>query len=180
MPALPWGILLQWLWPEGPLRTLQCRVSRRANTFMYSAQESRSTRGRLYCLEIMRVCSCIHGCRYYCVTRAQTPTPTDGLSGAPCPVSHFCPLGSRSPTPCPPGSYMPHIRGEKCHACPEGDYCVPGEKPQPCPQGELGSHLNAWFAFDFQRLPILICSFFSRVFLSQWHSSSTCLSGRVL
>ncbi|XP_040546472.1 zonadhesin-like isoform X6 [Gallus gallus] len=72
---------------------------------------------------------------YYCVSRAQTPTPTDGLSGAPCLLGHFCPLGSRSPEPCPAGSYMPHTHGEKCHACPEGEYCVPGEKPEPCPQG---------------------------------------------
>lgn len=102
-------------------------------------------------LEIKRVRSCIHGCRYYCVTRAQTPTPTDGLSGAPCPVNHFCPLGSRSPAPCSPGSYMPHTRGEKCQACPEGEYCVSGEKPQPCPQGELRSLLNVWFVFDFPK-----------------------------
>ncbi|NWX84903.1 AB24G protein, partial [Nothoprocta pentlandii] len=74
---------------------------------------------------------------YYCVTRAHTPTPTDGLSGAPCPIGHFCPLGSRSPAPCPPGSYMLQDRGEECLACPEGEYCVPGERPQPCPQGEL-------------------------------------------
>lgn len=97
------------------------------------------------------LCSHIHGCRYYCITRARTPTPTDGLSGAPCPVRHFCPLGSRSPVPCPPGSYMPHIHGEKCHACPEGEYCVSGEKPQPCPQGELRSYLNISFVFDFSK-----------------------------
>nr|XP_009672374.1 PREDICTED: zonadhesin-like [Struthio camelus australis] len=72
---------------------------------------------------------------YYCVSGAQTPAPTDGLSGAPCPIRHFCPLGSRSPAPCPPGSYMPQTHGEECHACAEGEYCVPGEKPQPCPQG---------------------------------------------
>ncbi|NXA38995.1 AB24G protein, partial [Eudromia elegans] len=74
---------------------------------------------------------------YYCVARAHTPTPTDGVSGAPCPIGHFCPLGSRSPAPCPSGSYMPQARGEECLACPEGEYCVPGEEPQPCPQGEL-------------------------------------------
>lgn len=97
----------------------------------------------------MTVCSYTHCCRYYCVTKARTPAPTDGLSGAPCPVNHFCPLGSRSPTPCPAGSYMPQTHGEKCHACPEGEYCVPGEKPEPCPQGELGFPLHAWFAVDF-------------------------------
>ncbi|NWZ29694.1 AB24G protein, partial [Asarcornis scutulata] len=80
---------------------------------------------------------------YYCVTRARTPAPTDGLSGAPCPVNHFCPLGSRSPAPCPAGSYMPQTHGEKCHACPEGEYCAPGEKPEPCLQGELGFPLHA-------------------------------------
>ncbi|XP_031412728.1 zonadhesin-like isoform X3 [Meleagris gallopavo] len=85
----------------------------------------------------MRVCSCICCCRYYCVSRAQTPVPTDGLSGAPCPLGHFCPLGSKSPEPCPAGSYMPQTHGEKCHACPEGEYCVPGEQPEPCPQGHF-------------------------------------------
>lgn len=44
---------------------------------------------------------------------------------------------------------MPHIHGEKCHACPEGEYCVSGEKPQPCPEGELRSYLNIGFVFDF-------------------------------
>lgn len=97
----------------------------------------------------MGVCSCICCCRYYCVSRAQTPTPTDGLSGAPCPLGHFCPLGSRSPEPCPAGSYMPQTQGEKCHACPEGEYCVPGEQPEPCPQGKLGFPCWAWFSVVF-------------------------------
>ncbi|XP_033027848.1 signal peptide, CUB and EGF-like domain-containing protein 3 [Lacerta agilis] len=60
----------------------------------------------------------------------------DGISGAPCPVGHFCPLGSESPTPCPPGSYMAetHAQGQ-CHTCPERKYCLPGHLPQLCPKG---------------------------------------------
>ncbi|NXP16479.1 AB24G protein, partial [Scytalopus superciliaris] len=73
---------------------------------------------------------------YYCATGAQSPMPTDGLSGAPCPVGHFCPPGSSSPSPCPPGSHLPHTHGQRCQACPEGHYCVSGEEPEPCPQGE--------------------------------------------
>lgn len=43
---------------------------------------------------------------------------------------------------------MPHTHGEECHACPEGEYCVSGEKPQPCPRGELTSCLNVRLIFD--------------------------------
>ncbi|CAM4612397.1 unnamed protein product [Lepidochelys kempii] len=72
---------------------------------------------------------------FYCIAGARTPTPTDGLSGAPCPVGHSCPLGSKSPIPCSPGTYMPQTHGEECYTCPEGKYCVPLQKPQLCPKG---------------------------------------------
>lgn len=148
LPALSWWALLQQLWTDGPHRTLQPRVSRRVNTFVCSGRRD-ALREVVHTLLKRRVCSCICCCRYYCVSRAQTPTPTDGLSGAPCLLGHFCPPGSRSPEPCPAGSYMPHTHGEKCHACPEGEYCVPGEKPEPCPQGKLGFPCWAWFSVHF-------------------------------
>lgn len=88
------------------------------------------------------------GCRFYCASGARTPAPTDGLSGAPCPAGHFCPRGSRSPVPCPPGSHVPHSHGEQCQPCPEGQFCVSGEEAAPCPRGELKSRSNAWFVFD--------------------------------
>ncbi|NXE08447.1 AB24G protein, partial [Lophotis ruficrista] len=131
--------------PEGTLLPLQCPPGTWSGSEgRRSLQECQPCPGGYYCNSSgQRAPSghCSPG--YYCVAGAQTPTPTDGLSGALCPVGHFCPLGSRSPAPCPPGSYMPHTHGEKCHACPAGEYCVSGEKPQPCPQGELRSHLCA-------------------------------------
>ncbi|NXM45304.1 AB24G protein, partial [Gymnorhina tibicen] len=42
-----------------------------------------------------------------------------------CPAGHFCPQGSRSPVPCPPGSHVPHSRGEQCQPCPEGQFFCP-------------------------------------------------------
>ncbi|CAM9824345.1 unnamed protein product [Bubo scandiacus] len=123
--------------PEGASLPLQCPPGTWSGSEgSGSLQECQPCPGGYYCNSSGQRAPSGHcSAGYYCVARAQTPTPTDGLSGAPCPVGHFCPLGSRSPAPCPPGSYTPHIRGEKCHACPEGDYCVPGEKPQPCPLG---------------------------------------------
>ncbi|XP_019363984.1 PREDICTED: multiple epidermal growth factor-like domains protein 11 [Gavialis gangeticus] len=84
---------------------------------------------------------------FYCISGAQTPTPTDAFSGAPCPVGHYCPLGTESPIPCPPGSYMPQTHGKECYECPEGKYCVPGQEPQSCPKGYYcprGTGLDWW------------------------------------
>nr|XP_020649902.1 multiple epidermal growth factor-like domains protein 11 [Pogona vitticeps] len=73
---------------------------------------------------------------FYCIAGSITPSPTNGISGAPCPVDHFCPLGSESPTPCPPGSYAAEThRRERCHPCPEGKYCLLGHSLQLCPEG---------------------------------------------
>ncbi|XP_014797053.1 PREDICTED: multiple epidermal growth factor-like domains protein 11 isoform X3 [Calidris pugnax] len=123
--------------PEGALLLLQCPPGTWSGSEgRRSVQECQPCPGGYYCNSSgQRAPSghCSPG--YYCVTKAQTPTPTDGLSGAPCPVSHFCPLGSGSPAPCPPGSHMPHTHGEQCYPCPVGEFCVSGEKPQLCPQG---------------------------------------------
>ncbi|KYO38996.1 hypothetical protein Y1Q_0022586 [Alligator mississippiensis] len=84
---------------------------------------------------------------FYCISGAQTPTPTDASSGAPCPVGHYCPLGTESPIPCPSGSYMPQTHGKECYDCPEGKYCVPGQEPQSCPKGYYcprGTGLDWW------------------------------------
>ncbi|XP_032305021.1 zonadhesin-like isoform X2 [Coturnix japonica] len=123
--------------PEGAPRPLKCPPGTwSGNEGRRSLQDCQPCPGGHYCNSSGQRAPTGH-CSpgYYCVSRAQTPTPTDGLSGAPCPLGHFCPLGSRSPEPCPSGSYMPQTHGEKCHACPEGEYCVPGEQPEPCPQG---------------------------------------------
>ncbi|KAL7981551.1 hypothetical protein Chor_005639 [Crotalus horridus] len=73
---------------------------------------------------------------FYCIAGSTTPRPTDGISGAPCPVGHYCPSGSEIPTPCLPGTYMAETHGkERCPSCPERKYCIPGHLPQLCPKG---------------------------------------------
>ncbi|KAM8989348.1 uncharacterized protein PRD47_016773 [Ara ararauna] len=123
--------------PEGAPLPLQCPPGTWAGgEGSRSLQECQPCPGGYYCNSSgQRAPSgpCSPG--YYCISGAQSSAPTDGLSGAPCPINHFCPLGSSSPAPCPPGSYVPHTHGEVCHACPEGEYCASGEKSQPCPQG---------------------------------------------
>ncbi|XP_050179054.1 multiple epidermal growth factor-like domains protein 6 isoform X3 [Myiozetetes cayanensis] len=123
--------------PEGAALPLQCppgtwagRAGRR------SLQECQPCPGGYFCNGSGQGApsgQCSPG--FYCAAGAQSPTPSDGLAGAPCPPSHFCPPGSRAPTPCPPGSHLPHTHGEQCQPCPEGQYCVSGEEPAPCPQG---------------------------------------------
>lgn len=91
--------------------------------------------------------SCYLG-RFYCIAGSTTPRPTDGISGAPCPVGHYCPSGSEIPTPCLPGTYMAETHGkERCPSCPEGMYCVPGHLPQLCPKGEF-SHGQSCFIYQ--------------------------------
>ncbi len=44
---------------------------------------------------------------YYCEQGADTPTPTDGVTGDVCPTGAYCPSGSNGSTLCPPGTYNP-------------------------------------------------------------------------
>ncbi|KAE9138231.1 hypothetical protein PF007_g1495 [Phytophthora fragariae] len=77
---------------------------------------------------------------YYCTSGAYTSAPMNyestlfGVSnrhtGDQCPQGAYCPLGSASPTLCPPGTYN-NFTGlesvERCVPCPPGEYCeTPG------------------------------------------------------
>lgn len=73
-------------------------------------------------------------CRYYCVEGAVTSTPTDGLTGGPCPEGYYCPEGTVQPVPCDPGTYVSVTHATQCEPCVPGWYCVSGSLYL-CPAG---------------------------------------------
>jgi hypothetical protein len=46
----------------------------------------------------------------------------DSIPGK-CPMGYFCPQGSSSPQPCPPGTYQGATGSASCNKCPKGKYC---------------------------------------------------------
>ncbi len=65
--------------------------------------------------------------------------PGDDVNvGGPCPVAHYCPVGTWSPVACPPGSYNNLTGKANCTECPEQYYC-PSQtdtfEQYPCPEG---------------------------------------------
>ncbi|EKX43721.1 hypothetical protein GUITHDRAFT_110175 [Guillardia theta CCMP2712] len=59
---------------------------------------------------------------YFCTYGQYTSAPENGV----CFAGHYCPEGTRSPVPCPPGTYNP-LNGSKttldCLPCPPGKSC---------------------------------------------------------
>lgn len=72
---------------------------------------------------------------FYCTRGADTPTPTDGITGDVCPVGHYCELGSVAPVACPNGTYVNHTQASYCYVCPAGRQCISGDTADVCPQG---------------------------------------------
>ena len=63
---------------------------------------------------------------YYCTGAAQSPAPTDSISGNMCPPGHYCPKGSSYPVACPISRRYSGSRAKKledCLPCPPGHYC---------------------------------------------------------
>jgi hypothetical protein len=58
--------------------------------------------------------------------------------GGPCPVSHYCPVGTSTPYACPAGTYN-NITGQyECTPCPAGYFCNENTTTYedfPCPVG---------------------------------------------
>lgn len=84
-------------------------------------------------------------CRYYCIEGAVTSTPSDGISGGPCPEGHYCPEGSVEPLPCNPGTYVAVTHAIQCELCLPGWFCVSGSLYL-CPEGLLFVLLFAYFS----------------------------------
>ena len=91
---------------------------------------------------------------YFCILGAKSfqPNKQPDNSSGPCPVGHYCPLGTINGQACPPGTYQPLERAESpddCKLCDAGYYCEGhgNEKPtgpcQPgyfCPEGQKVSN----------------------------------------
>ncbi|KAM4652057.1 LOW QUALITY PROTEIN: uncharacterized protein O3C94_014393 [Discoglossus pictus] len=88
---------------------------------------------------------------YYCTDGAKTSTPNQGSSGGLCPSEHFCPAGSATPSPCPPGTYMPHNGAVECYICPSGKYCIPEWTIKLCPRG---FYCPSGTGFDWKPCPL--------------------------
>ena len=65
---------------------------------------------------------------YYCEIKSQLESPeTDAGTYGPCPVGHYCPLGTAEPIKCPPGKYNPLTKQSaltSCLTCSAGKYCA--------------------------------------------------------
>ena len=60
----------------------------------------------------------------------------DNVTGAICPVGHYCPQGSSIYIICPAGNYSDETGQADCKVCPAGFQCTGGDYRQPCPQGQ--------------------------------------------
>lgn len=63
---------------------------------------------------------------FYCVQRANSSTPTDGVTGNECPAGQFCEEGTSVPVDCPRGRYAAtggRVSATDCTSCDEGSYC---------------------------------------------------------
>lgn len=89
----------------------------------------------LHDMSIISVQSFAHFlCRYYCAEGAVTPSPTDGITGGPCPEGSYCPEGTVQPVACKPGTYSAAAHATQCDPCVPGWYCVSGSLYL-CPAG---------------------------------------------
>jgi len=60
---------------------------------------------------------------FRCLENYFCPNGTNDVYANPCPKGNYCPPGSSSPIPCPPGTYQKDIAKSSCIQCPIGFYC---------------------------------------------------------
>ncbi|KAL0973027.1 hypothetical protein UPYG_G00197910 [Umbra pygmaea] len=64
---------------------------------------------------------------FVCFGGASQPTPSDNITGAPCPAGYYCPVGSSAPAPCPKGTFSEQsglTESTQCRRCSPGFYCA--------------------------------------------------------
>lgn len=88
---------------------------------------------------------------YYCPLKSTSARQKD------CPPGSFCPVGSKHPTPCDPGTYLPgtnHVQKSECINCTAGMYCSGHNLTKPtdfcsekyyCPPGQSSSKPTQYF-----------------------------------
>lgn len=102
--------------------------------------------------------NCAEG--FHCFGGSNTPSPSDNVTGRPCPLGTYCPSGTIVELDCPRGTYGPSTARAVCPPCPAGFYCPDvgmnssldcplgfycdegSMNPSPCPAGRLGTRLN--------------------------------------
>lgn len=71
---------------------------------------------------------------YYC-----DDTGLSTFTNHPCPIAHYCTIGTSDPSPCPAGTFRDSIGGASitdCHSCPAGHFCPRRTSVYyPCPKG---------------------------------------------
>ena len=72
---------------------------------------------------------------YYCSKGATEARPNDGENANECPLGFYCPVGTITPQPCPPGSYGTAKRLQSEEEC------------QGCTPGALVKNFRNWFDF---------------------------------
>ncbi|XP_077985306.1 uncharacterized protein LOC144439946 [Glandiceps talaboti] len=87
---------------------------------------------------------------FYCIRGANTSAPLDGNTGDICWDGHYCEEGSPWPTSCGNGTFMNHTGAAACDICPEGYYCIYGDRATPCPQGY---YCPEGTGYDYQPCP---------------------------
>lgn len=71
---------------------------------------------------------------FVCIKGAFTKTPTDKVTGSPCPAGGYCRPGSFVSQPCPPGTYSNTsgaINVQDCRTCDPGYFCEKASGPSP-------------------------------------------------
>ena len=75
---------------------------------------------------------------FFCLYGSDVKNPSiTTLSGGPCPIGHFCPIGTSYPQPCQKGTYTNRTGQSKCEDCCSGYYCIENSTSciLECPEG---------------------------------------------
>ena len=92
---------------------------------------------------------CLGG--YYCPLQSTTAKQKD------CPAGNFCPIGSKQPSPCDPGTFLPgenHVNKSECIECTAGMHCNRSDLSEPsgmcaekyyCPPGQSSSQPTRYY-----------------------------------
>lgn len=74
---------------------------------------------------------------HFCISRASSATPTDGITGGICPAGFFCESGTINPVRCTAGTYALEAGQSSCSLCPAGFFCdgFATDRAFDCPTG---------------------------------------------
>lgn len=122
---------------QGTTSPTGCPIGTWSNSTGLATQgECQSCPGGYYCDSVGLTepkAECSAG--YYCSSRAIMDSPSDGVTGDPCTIGHYCPLGTAVPVPCGDGTFMAKTGASACDPCTPGYSCTNGVTLDDCPAG---------------------------------------------